>query len=105
MFLAILSLSLSIPYAQTIKEKRNIVRSLKDTVRKKFNVAIADVSDGEYQSFHTEIAIVGVSADAAYLQSSFANIINLLETMYQEYILSHTLEIVPYLPEETSSLM
>ncbi len=105
MFVAILSLKLSIPYDETIKEKRNIVRSIKDTLRKKFNVSVADVSDGNYDSFMTEIAIVGVSSDASYLQSNFANILNLLETMYQEYILSHVLEIVTYFADEASPSM
>ncbi|NPV38561.1 MAG: DUF503 domain-containing protein [Brevinematales bacterium] len=102
MFLGILSLKLSIPYNETIKEKRNIVRSLKDTVRKKFNVSVADVSEESYESFYTEVAIVGVSGDVSYLQSTFANIVNLLETMYQEYIVTHHMDIVSYLPDEAS---
>ncbi|MCX7881709.1 MAG: DUF503 domain-containing protein [Brevinematales bacterium] len=100
MFLGILTLNLSIPYSETIKEKRNILRSLKDTVRKKFNVSVADVSEETYGSFYTAVAIVGVSADASYLQSTFSNIVNLLETLYQEYIIAHKMEIVSYLPDE-----
>lgn len=102
MFVGILTLTLSIPYQETIKEKRNVVRSLKDSVRKKFNVSVAEISEESLQNFCSKVAIVGVSADASYLQSTFANILNLLETMYQEYILNHKMEIVSYVEDETS---
>mgnify|MGYP000247649219 CR=1 FL=1 len=100
MFIGVLSLDLSIAYTETVKEKRNVIRSIKDTVRKKFNVSVSDVSNGEYNDFRARIAIVGVSSDANYLQSNFSNIINLLEDLYQEYILSHSLEILSYFPDE-----
>jgi len=43
MNVGIIQLELSIPWAASLKDKRQVVSSLKDKLRKKFNVAIAEV--------------------------------------------------------------
>ena len=43
MIVGLLSIELHIPYAQSLKEKRMVLRGLKDRL-KKFNVAIAEVA-------------------------------------------------------------
>ena len=52
----LLTLELHIPDAHSLKEKRQIVRSLKDRLRKRFNVAVAEM---EYQDVWQR-AIIGV---------------------------------------------
>ena len=42
-----LTLELSIPHAQSLKDRRQVVRSLKDKLRHGFNVSIAELRDGE----------------------------------------------------------
>jgi uncharacterized protein YlxP (DUF503 family) len=43
MIVGLLSIELHIPYAQSLKEKRMVLRGLKDRLRK-FNIAIAEVA-------------------------------------------------------------
>lgn len=52
----LLTLELHIPDAHSLKDKRQIVRSLKDRLRKRFNVAVAEM---EYQDVWQR-AIIGV---------------------------------------------
>jgi uncharacterized protein len=52
----LLTLELHIPEAHSLKDKRQIVRSLKDRLRKRFNVAVAEM---EYQDVWSR-AIIGV---------------------------------------------
>src|SRR5260370_252644 len=53
----LLTLELHIPDAHSLKDKRQIVRSLKDRLRRHFNVAVAEL---EYQDVWQR-AIIGVS--------------------------------------------
>jgi len=52
----LLTLELHIPDAQSLKDKRQVVRSLKDRLRRHFNVAVAEM---EYQDVWSR-AIIGV---------------------------------------------
>jgi len=40
----LLTLELHIPDAQSLKDKRQVLRSLKDKLRREFNVAVAELS-------------------------------------------------------------
>ena len=41
-----LTLHLSIPHAQSLKDRRQVVRSLKDKLRHTFNLAVAEMNEG-----------------------------------------------------------
>jgi len=41
-----LTLEISIPHAQSLKDRRQVVRSLKDKLRHPFNLAIAELNEG-----------------------------------------------------------
>lgn len=56
MRIGLLTLELQIPEAHSLKDKRQIVRSLKERLRKHFNVAVAEI---EYQDVWQR-AIIGV---------------------------------------------
>jgi uncharacterized protein YlxP (DUF503 family) len=41
-----LTLEVSIPHAQSLKDRRQVVRSLKDKLRHTFNLSIAELNEG-----------------------------------------------------------
>ena len=41
-----LTLELSIPHAQSLKDRRQVVRSLKDKLRHTFNASVAEMNEG-----------------------------------------------------------
>ncbi len=43
--IAKLTVEISIPHAQSIKDRRQVVRSLKDKLRHGFNVSVAELDD------------------------------------------------------------
>lgn len=47
MVIGVIQVELSIPWALSLKDKRQVIRSLKDRVRQKFNVAVAEVGANE----------------------------------------------------------
>ena len=96
MFVGVLTVDLSIPYLETIKERRNILRSIKDMVRKKFNVSIADVTEGEEITNRVKIAVSAVSGDSGHVQSVLGNVFNLIENFHPEKILTYKTDIMLY---------
>ena len=62
-----LTLELSIPHAQSLKDRRQVVRSLKDKVRHGFNVSVAELDDAALWNRAT-LGFAGISSSGAYLQ-------------------------------------
>ncbi len=65
---AILTLELRMETAQSLKDKRQVVRSLKDRLRAKFNVSVAELEEGGPWQRAT-VAVVSVSGSRDYLES------------------------------------
>ena len=66
MTIAKLTLELSIPHAQSLKDRRQVVRSLKDKLRHGFNVGIAELDDASLWNRAT-LGIVAISSSTPYL--------------------------------------
>jgi uncharacterized protein YlxP (DUF503 family) len=63
---ATLTLELSIEHAQSLKDRRQAVRSLKDKLRHGFNVSVAELDDAMVWNRAT-IGVAAISSSAAYL--------------------------------------
>ena len=61
-----LTLDLEIPHAQSLKDRRQVVRSLKDALRHSFNISVAE-TDGALVWNRATLEIVAVSASTRYL--------------------------------------
>ena len=59
-------MELRIEHAHSLKEKRHVVRSLKDRLREKFNISIAEIDDMDlHNSAVLAAAVVSPSKDFA----------------------------------------
>jgi len=65
---ALLTLELRIEAAHSLKDKRQVVRSLKDRLRAKFNVSVAELDHTDLWQRAT-IGVVSVSDSRDYLDS------------------------------------
>jgi uncharacterized protein YlxP (DUF503 family) len=63
----VLTLELQIEGSHSLKEKRHVVKSLKDRLRVKFNVSVAEI-DHQDSWQRSVIAVVAVSPDRIHLQ-------------------------------------
>ena len=62
----VLTMELRIEHAHSLKEKRHVVKSLKDRLRHKFNVSVAEIDDQDlHNSAVIAVAIVSASRDFA----------------------------------------
>lgn len=71
--IAFLTLELRIEAAQSLKDKRQVVRSLKDRLRSSFNVAVAELDASSLWNQAT-IGIVCVSDSRDYLDGLMKNV-------------------------------
>jgi len=70
---ALLTLELRIEYAQSLKDKRQVVRSLKDKLRAHFNVATAELNPSNLWNQAT-VGVVSVSDSRDYLDGLMKNV-------------------------------
>src|SRR5207248_2275447 len=71
--IAHLTLELRIEGAQSLKDKRQVVRSLKDKLRAKFNVSVAELDEGDMWQRST-IGVVSISGSRDYLSGLMQNV-------------------------------
>jgi uncharacterized protein len=64
--IATLTLELAIEHAQSLKDRRQVVRSLKDKLRHGFNISIAELDDALLWNRAT-LGVVAISSSTAYL--------------------------------------
>jgi len=70
---AFLTLELRIEGAQSLKDKRQVLRSLKDKLRNKFNVSVAELDVTDLWQRAT-IGVVAISGSQDYLQGLMQNV-------------------------------
>lgn len=64
--IAKLTVEISIPHAQSLKDRRQVLRSLKDKLRHGFNVSVAEMDDAGLWNRAT-LGLVAISSSSAYL--------------------------------------
>ena len=62
-----LTLEIQVEDAHSLKDKRNVVRSLKDRLRTRFNVSVAEI-DGHDTWTRAVVAVVAVAKDREYAE-------------------------------------
>ena len=70
MVIAVLTVELHIPYAQSLKDKRMVLRRIKDRLQK-FNVAVAEVEHQDRWQ-RAQLGIVAISTAADHVEQSLA---------------------------------
>ena len=80
MHVLLIKLSLQIPYAHSLKDKRSQVKSLKDRLSNRFNASVAEIDalDNWQQAV---LGVCMISNDKAYLDKQYS----LVEALVLEY--------------------
>ena len=69
----VLTLEIQIPYAHSLKEKRAVLRKMRDRLRSRFNVAVAEL-DHQDAWQHATLGVVSISNSQALLESVFQQV-------------------------------
>ena len=93
MIIGIMSIQVSVFEAMTLKDKRRIIKSLKDRVRNKYNVSIAEV--GHNDSIRTAILGVALVANKSrFVNSALSEIVNFVRGIPQLTLVDYNIEMV-----------
>jgi uncharacterized protein len=91
--IGVLQFSLEIAYAESLKDKRNVIKALKDRLRRSFNVSISEVDDLDSMTQATLGAVVAGS-DVAHVNSTMDHLVNELNEWRDGTLTDHQLEII-----------
>ncbi|HEX4074424.1 MAG TPA: DUF503 domain-containing protein [Candidatus Acidoferrales bacterium] len=67
--IGLLTLEIHISDARSLKDKRQVLRSLKDRLRAHYNVAVAELEHQELWQ-RSRVGVVSISGDSKYLEES-----------------------------------
>ena len=89
MTIGLLTLELHLPQSRSLKDKRHVVRSVKERLRSRHNVAVSELEDGADLWQRASVAVVSIASRRDPLEALFETIVrevegqipgNLLET-------------------------
>jgi uncharacterized protein YlxP (DUF503 family) len=95
MVVGILRLTLFIPENHSLKGKRQVLRAIKDRVRNKFNVSIAE-SGGHDLWQRAELGICQVGSDRGFVDGALREVVNYIESVGLAMLGEENLEIINY---------
>jgi len=91
--IGLLTLEIYIPDARSLKDKRQVLRSLKDRLRRQFNIAIAEL-DGQETWQRAVVGVVTISADTRHLEDSLEKVANESERLLGRDLVGSSLEVL-----------
>lgn len=80
MHIGVCIIDLSIAGSHSLKEKRRIIKSIKDRVRNKFNVSIAEIDNLDRHQLGT-FGIVCISNDNKHVNRVLSKVVDLVDDM------------------------
>jgi len=93
MTIGLLTLEIHIPDARSLKDKRQVLRSLKDRLRARSNVAVAEL-DHQDTWQRAQVGIVSLSNDSAHLENSLRQVLEESERMLGRDLVAHDVEML-----------
>ena len=77
--IAKISVEIEIPFAQSLKDRRQAVRSIKDRLRHGFNVSVAELDEGLVWN-RAVLGVAAISASTSYLKGQCETVERVLHT-------------------------
>src|SRR5579862_416949 len=91
--IGLLTLEIYIPEAHSLKDKRQVLRSLKDRLRGKFNVAVAEL-EGQDSWQRSVVGVVSLANNAGFLEQSLRTVLEDSERHLGRDLIGHELEVL-----------
>jgi uncharacterized protein YlxP (DUF503 family) len=91
--IGLLTLEIHIPDARSLKDKRQVLRSLKDRLRGHFNVAVAEL-DHQDTWQRSVIGVVTLSSNERHLQESLQTVFAESEKLLGRDLIAHEFEVL-----------
>lgn len=92
MVIGLLTVEIFIPDSGSLKSKRFVVKSLKDRLRNRFNVSVAEEQNNLWQ--RTVIAVAAVSNSEGHVKEVMQKVKDMIFSEHSFEVLNHTTEIL-----------
>lgn len=89
----LLTLEIHLPDARSLKDKRQVLRSLKDRLRSRFNVAVAEL-DHQDTWQRSQVGVVSLSSDPSHLEQSLQAVFDEAAQVLGRDLISHEMEML-----------
>jgi uncharacterized protein YlxP (DUF503 family) len=89
--IGVLTLEIALPYAHSLKEKRAVLQKMRDRLRARFNVALAELDHQDLWQ-HATLGVVSISNSQALLESTLRQVLEESEKILGQDVASHELE-------------
>jgi len=93
MAIGLLTLELHISEAQSLKDKRQVLRKLKDRLRGQFNVAVAEL-EGHDVWQRAVIGIVTLSNEEGHVEESLQHVLTEADRILGPVLIGHAVELL-----------
>lgn len=91
MIVGLLQLQVSVFDAMTLKDKRRVIKSLKDRIKNKFNVSIAEV--GHTDSIRTSLlGVAMVANEKRFVDSALSKVVEFVRRTPQLSLIDYSIE-------------
>jgi hypothetical protein len=87
----VLTLEIELPYSHSLKEKRAVLQKIRDRLRARFNVAVAELDHQDVWQ-HATLGVVSISNSQTLLASTFRQVLEESEKILGQDVANHTLE-------------
>ncbi|MFC1529015.1 DUF503 domain-containing protein [Candidatus Latescibacterota bacterium] len=77
MIIGILHIELFIPESGSLKTKRFAIKSIKERLRSRFNVSVAEIDNADKWQ-RASLGVAAISNESKHLESIFGNVMNLV---------------------------
>ena len=93
MTIGVLQLELSVTDAMSLKDKRRVIKSIKDRIAHGHNVSIAEVGalDEHRRSI---IGVAMVSNDSRYVEGALSKLVDFVRTVPQVNLMDYSIELL-----------
>lgn len=93
MTIGVLQLEIGVPDAMSLKDKRRVIKSMKDRIAHAHNVSIAEVGAlDEHRRAILGIAMVG--NDGRYIEGALSKLVDLVRAIPQASLIDYQLELL-----------
>lgn len=89
--LGVLTLEIQLPYAHSLKEKRSVLQALRNRLRARFNVAVAELDHQDLWQRAT-LGVVSISSSRPLLESVFQQVLAESEKILGQEVASYSLD-------------
>lgn len=93
MVIGVLQASLSLPEARSLKDKRSVIRSLRDRIMHKMNISVAETGKQDLWKA-AEMAFVTVASEKNVVEKRLAEVTTILQTNPRSVLLDVHMEIL-----------